>query len=140
MFKLIGSLKNRKKPDSLKKVDERVEKFYQFLGDKIDLAKDEYQIIKEKSKNLKDTNYNLALHHVEKGNIGEALFRLKILLKFWPGHVEAIYLKAHCLAHKKKFIKAKQVLENLIQNYPDQYQEKFDLLLDDINRSIDYND
>lgn len=140
MFRLIGSLKNRKKPDSLKKIDEKVDRLYKFLGDKLDLVKEEYVQIKEKSQNLKETNYKLALHHLENGNVSEALFRLRILLKFWPDHVEAIYLKAYCLAHKKQLIKSKQILENLIKKYPDHYQKKFDLLLDDVNRSINYDD
>ena len=57
--------------------------FLFFISNHIEIVRKEIEIIKKKSKNLLETNYNLGLKHLEKGNLGDAIFRFKFIKKFY---------------------------------------------------------
>ncbi len=135
--KLVG--KSDKKPKEEPKSEKlaenlrkKSEELTQFLGDKMESVREEYFSIREKTKNLRQTNYDLGMKHLENGHIDEAIIRFKIIRKFWPDVVDAQYQLAYCLVLKEKFKEAKKVLDELLSKNPD-YDQKAHDLLDHIN-------
>jgi tetratricopeptide (TPR) repeat protein len=100
---------------------------FSFVGETINTVKNEMMAAKEKSKNLRQANYELGMKHLEKGNISEALFRFRITTKFWPDLLDAQYQFAYCLALKNKASQAKEVLQKLLEKKPD-FQQARELL------------
>ncbi len=118
------------------KFREKSQKFANFLNDSLETAKQEYYSIKEKSKNLQKTNYELGLKHLEDGNISEAIFRFRIVKKFWPDLLEANYYLAYCLFLKDRKFEAKKLLEEFIKRNPN-VDDKTILLLENINAGLE---
>lgn len=104
------------------------EKLTQFLGDKFQLVQDEITAVKEKSKNLRETNYNLGLKHLENGRLTDAIFRFRLIKKFWPDLFDAYYQLAYCLVLDDKLDEAKNILEELLSKNPSYDQKAYDLL------------
>lgn len=124
LFRKITGKKDPKDPQSsgaklAVKLRENSEKLTGFLGEKFELAQEEYSSIKEKCKDLRSTNYNLGMRHMENGNLPEAIFRFKIIKKFWPDNYDAYYQLAYCLTLQEKFLEARKVLEELLSKKPD---------------------
>jgi len=135
--KLVG--KSDKKPKEESKSEKlaenlrkKSEELTQFLGDKMESVLEEYFSIREKTKNLRQTTYDLGMKHLENGHVDEAIIRFKIIRKFWPDVVDAKYQLAYCLVLKEKFKEAKEVLDELLSKNPD-YDQKAHDLLDHIN-------
>jgi hypothetical protein len=127
---------NEKKSDKIaSKIKNNVKSFSGFLSEKTDLAVKEYASIKEKSKNLVETNYKLGISHLEKGNLNDARLRFFIMTKFWPKFYEAHYQLAYILILKEKPLKAKKVLEEVIAKNAE-LDPKFQELLNEINANI----
>ncbi|MES2961473.1 MAG: tetratricopeptide repeat protein [Pseudomonadota bacterium] len=121
--------KGEKLTENLRK---KSEELTQFLGEKMESVREEYFSIREKTKNLRQTNYDLGMKHLENGHVDEAIIRFKIIRKFWPDVVDAQYQLAYCLVLKEKFKEAKKVLDELLNKNPD-YDQKAHDLLDRIN-------
>ena len=124
LFSKITGKKDPKAPESTGTklavtLRQNSEKFTGFLGEKFELAQEEYSSIKEKCKDLRSTNYNLGMKHMENGNLPEAIFRFKIIKKFWPDNYDAYYQLAYCLTLQEKFLEARKVLEELLGKKPD---------------------
>jgi tetratricopeptide (TPR) repeat protein len=135
--KLVGKSDNKQKeePKSEKLAEnlrKKSEELTQFLGDKMESVREEYFSIREKTKNLRQTNYNLGIKHLENGHVDEAIIRFKIIRRFWPDVIDAQYQIAYCLVLKEKFKEAKKVLDELLNKNPD-YDQKAHDLLDHIN-------
>jgi tetratricopeptide (TPR) repeat protein len=135
--KLVGKSDNKQKeePKSEKLAEnlrKKSEELTQFLGEKMESVREEYFSIREKTKNLRQTNYDLGMKHLENGHVDEAIIRFKIIRKFWPDVVDAQYQLAYCLVLKEKFKEAKKVLDELLSKNPD-YDQKAHDLLDHIN-------
>jgi tetratricopeptide (TPR) repeat protein len=135
--KLVG--KSDKKPKEASKGEKlaenlrkKSEELTEFLGDKMELVREEYFSIREKTKNLRQTNYNLGIKHLENGHVDEAIIRFKIIRRFWPDVIDAQYQIAYCLVLKEKFKEAKKVLDELLNKNSD-YDQKAHDLLDHIN-------
>ncbi len=107
---------------------EKSEKFSNFLSEQMEVAKKEFFTIKEKCKDLRQTNYNLGIFHLEKGNLSEAIFRFRLTKKFWPDHFDTYYQLAYCLTLKKKNEEAKKVLQELLEKKPDYDKKARELL------------
>ena len=142
MFKfLINKALGKKSEKELKsekiaeKIQENLKGFSGFLSEKTDLALKEFALIKEKSKNLVETNYKLGMSHLEKGNLSDAHFRFFIMTKFWPQFYEAYYQLAYVLILKDRPLRAKKVLEDVILKNPE-LDPKFHELLEQININI----
>jgi len=83
---------NEKKSDKIaSKIKNNVKSFSGFLSEKTDLAVKEYASIKEKSKNLVETNYKLGISHLEKGNLNDARLRFFIMTKFFL-HIKMLFM------------------------------------------------
>lgn len=93
---------------------EKSSSFLIFICNHFEVVRKEIEIIKLKSKNLLETNYNLGLKHLEKGNLGDATFRFKFIKKFWPHHYESHYQLAYCYFLQNRFARSKKILEELI--------------------------
>lgn len=118
--KLLGQ--SEKKQDSSAKfavaLRQKSGKFVEFLSERFELAQDEFFSIKRKLKNLRETNYNLGLKHLENGHLSDAIFRFRFIKKFWPDLYDAHYQLAYCLVLDNKLKEAKKVLEELFTNQP----------------------
>ncbi|MBM5782579.1 MAG: tetratricopeptide repeat protein [Pelagibacterales bacterium] len=106
----------------------KLENIFHFSNKKIQESKEELIVMKHKFNNLLETNYNLGLTHLENGYLGDAIFRFKFIIKFWPQHYDSHYQLAYCLILKNKFSQAKKVLENLLAKKPDYDQKAYELL------------
>jgi hypothetical protein len=80
---------------------------------------DDCKIFRGKLTNLMETNYRQGIWHIEKNNIGDAIFRFRFIKKFWPQHLDSHYQLALCLTKKNKYREAKEVLKNLLTISPD---------------------
>ncbi len=89
---------------------------------------DEMFIMRQKFKNLLETNMKLGFWHIEKGNISDAIFRFRFIKKFWPECYDAYYQLAYALVLNKKNQKAREVLLELLQKNPNYDQKARDLL------------
>jgi len=117
------------------KIKKNIGNFSEFLSEKKELAEKEFYSIKEKSKNLVETNYKLGISHLEKGNLSDASFRFFIMTKFWPKFYEAHYQLAYITMLRDKPYKAKKILDNLIAKNAE-LDPKFYELLEKINSQI----
>lgn len=113
----------------------RANKFQKFSVETVDLIKKEYYLVREKLDNLSETNYQQGLKYLEKGDIHDAIFRFRIVIRFWPDqYPDAYYQLAYALILNNKVDKAKSVLEHLVKAHPD-YSNKAKELFDRINKS-----
>jgi outer membrane protein assembly factor BamD (BamD/ComL family) len=104
---------------------------FNFFINNFDVIKKEFNLIKEKSKNLLEANYQLGLRHLEKGNLSDAIFRFRIIKKFWPNHYDAYLQLANCYILTKKYYRAKAALDELAKLNPT-YEDKIQELLNKI--------
>lgn len=140
MFKFFR--KKTKKSDEPKtgganiaeKLKENSSKFSKFMGEKFELAQEEFSNIKEKCNNLLETNLELGLKHLENGHLPEAIFRFRFINKFWPNCFDAYYHLAYSLFLKEKDAEAKKVLQKLLKKNPD-YDPVAQKLLTHLNNS-----
>ncbi len=93
----------------------------------------ELKIMKQKSKNLFETNMNLGLKKIENGDISEAIFRFKFTSIVWSDKPEPKYYLAYCYILKKKYSQAQKILRKNLENQPDHLPSQ-DLLLKIENR------
>ncbi len=135
--------KFRKKTDQPKnaaaklasKLQDNSEKLAKLLGEKFQLAQDEFLVIKNKCNNLQETNFKLGLKHLEKGNLPEAIFRFRLMKKMWPQFFDAYYYLAYSLVLKEKPQEAKKTLLELLEKNPN-YDPKAKELLQHLNKSV----
>lgn len=109
-------------------VKQKSQSVFDFIVSRFGVIEKEINSIKGKSKNLLETNYNLGLKHLEKGNLSDAIFRFKFIKKFWPHHLDAHYQLAYCYFLKKNFPQSQQLLKELVALDPS-YQQKAEELL-----------
>lgn len=112
-----------------------LKKSFGFVGDAYNTVRGEFTVAREKSKDLRRSNYDIGLKHLEKGDISEAVFRFRLTKKFWPDFFDAHYQLAYCLALSNKLNQAKTVLEELLQKNPD-FDPKARDLLDQIKSKL----
>ena len=87
--------------------------------------KEEFEIIKEKSKNLLQTNLELGLKHLSEGNLSDARFRFAIMIRFWPKFSESYYQKAYIELLQNQPLKALKTLEKFFRLKTDNIDPKF---------------
>ena len=114
----------------------KVNGFFDFLGNKFENVVREFGEIREKAKDLSTTNYKLGLKHLEKGNLSEAVFRFKMVKKFWPENYEAYYQLAYALVLSKKMIEARKVIDELLAK-DRSYEPKVLALLNSVDVDCD---
>ena len=71
--------------------------------------------IRKKLQNLYKTNYETGLYHLNNGNLFEALFRFKILSKFWPDFLDGRYYLAYVLLLRGCLSDSKEELKKIIK-------------------------
>ncbi len=109
-------------------IHEKTTRLANLLGEKIQQANKDFFTIKDRLKNLRETNYKLGLKHLENGNIKDAIFRFRFINKFWPDLLDAHYQLAYCLILDNKPLQAKIILKDLITKNPDYDSKAIDLL------------
>lgn len=82
---------------------------------------------KEKLNHLYQTNYNTGMYHLEKGNVWDAIFRFKIIQKFWPDKLEAQCKYALCLILNEMNDDSERLLNDILIKDPN-LEEAKDLL------------
>ncbi len=110
---------------------EKASKVQKFLEDRFEFANEEFYVIKKKLEDLRETNYNQGLKYLERGDIRDAIFRFRIVRKFWPDLLDAHYHLAYALMLNNKPDKAKVILQGLLLDHPD-YDPKARELLNKI--------
>jgi Flp pilus assembly protein TadD len=111
-------IKQIKKVLDFKKDDKstlnKVEKGVDFISQKMTLAISESKVIAEKLKDLHKTNYDLGLTHLNNGNFKEAIFRFKIVRRFWPKNYECHLKLIYCYFVREEAYKADRAIERLL--------------------------
>lgn len=97
---------------------EKSSKTVSFIVDFFEKQLEELLLMREKSKNLLETNMKNGLFHLEKGNISDAIFRFKFIRFFWPKNISAQYYLAYCYVLKNQKVKAKEILNKIIKKHP----------------------
>jgi len=144
MFKLFKKIfiGNRKKDIETNKIQEesivqkiqnKAEMLAEFASNKFQETINEFGNIKEKMSNLLETNYNLGLKHLERGNISDAVFRFRFIKKFWPHCFDAHYQLAYSLFLNKRPFEAKKILIELLRKNPS-YDIKAQELINKIDK------
>lgn len=129
--KLAGlSKKDNKQPqstpeESKKALSAKIDKISGLLNDLTGQVVNEYKTIREKSKNLSETNLKLGMKYLEEGNLSEAIFRFKITKKFWPDNYEAQYQLIICLVLDEQFEEAEKLMNELSAKSPE-YKTKIE--------------
>ena len=90
-------------------------------------AVDNLSQMRDKSKNLLQTNLNLGLKHLNAGNISEAHFRFFIVTKLWPKCEDGLYYYAYTLSLKQNYTKASFVIAKIFQLNSQPNQQVIDL-------------
>lgn len=83
----------------------------QLFQNSIVKIKEEFEIIKEKSQNLLQTNLELGLKHLSEGNLADARLRFAIMIRFWPKYGESYYHKAYIELLQNQPLKASKTLD-----------------------------
>lgn len=131
MFKKKPSIENSQSGQQKTKAlaeffKSKAKSVFDFTINHFDVVKKELELIKTKSQNLLESNYQLGLRHIEKGNLGDAIFRFRFIKKFWPNHYDTYIQLANCYIIKKRYNKALLVLDELTiinPTYENQAQE-----------------
>lgn len=136
--KIVGFDKKASNPlesaDSREKIVDKMQQIPGFLNKKFNEAVAEYSLIREKMKDLSKTNYDLGMKHLERGLVLEAIFRFKMVKRFWPDNYEAYYQLAYCLILVEKFDQAEEIIAELITKNPD-YESRVMVLLSSIDNA-----
>ncbi len=111
---------NRENTSIKDKISSSMQKISQEVSVSIKNTLDDLSLMHQKSKNLLQTNFELGLHHLNKGNIKEAHFRFFIISKFWPKFENGLYYYAYILTLKQKYSKAQIIIDKifLLNNNP----------------------
>lgn len=94
----------------------------------------QFYIAIDKLKNLSETNYNLGIFHIGKGNMRDAKMRFIFTIKLKPDFALAHYHLARCYLFDLAFDKAKQELEIALSLDSDLAAAKYRLSI--INKSV----
>lgn len=105
----------------------KVEKSFKFLSIKFKEAVLESKVIMNKLKDLEKTNYDLGLTHLQNNNLREAIFRFKIVRKFWPENYEAHLNLIYCYFVLNEEENAERAIEYLLYLEP-KYKSKIEKL------------
>lgn len=111
------------------KIKEKSQKVFGAVNEKFNQAVDEIFLIRKKFGNLLETNYQLGLTHLEKGNLSDAIFRFRFIKKFWPEHYQSYHQLAYCLLLDDNPQEAEDILVELMNKNPNCDQLTQDLLV-----------
>lgn len=96
-------------------------------------TKSDFEEIKSRAKDLKKSNYDLALYHYSKGNTFDTRFRFWIYNRFWKDAPESSYFIGRSYLEEKNFAKAKPHLEQYMQCADTKFKAEADFSLKLIN-------
>jgi len=99
-------------------LDKTIAKTSSFVDNLFQFIDSEHKMIKEKMKNLYQSNYDLGLKHLKRGNVKEAIFRFRIIKKFWPNNYDAYYQLIYCLMLNDELAEAQKVIDDLLTKNP----------------------
>lgn len=97
----------------------------QLFQNSIVKIKEEFEIIKEKSQNLLQTNLELGLKHLSEGNLADARLRFAIMILFWPKYSESYYHKAYIELLQNQPLKALKTLDKFFRLKIENIDPKF---------------
>ena len=137
LFRKIIGKEEDKDPGRAEKIateiQDKSEKLFDLFSQKVSKSIEEVSVIREKSKDLEETNFKLGRFHLEKGNLREASFRFYLMTKFYPNNIDAQYELAYCYALREKYTKSQKTLKNLLKKQPN-YDERAQRLLEHVNK------
>jgi len=106
-----------------KSVDRASDGTSQFIKNAVDNVSE----MRDKSKNLLQTNLDLGLKHLNAGNISEAHFRFFIVTKLWPKCEDGLYYYAYILFLKQNYAKASLIIAKIVKLNSQPNQQVIDL-------------
>ena len=109
-------------------LDKTIDKTSNLFDSLFQSISSEHKVIKEKMKNLYQSNYDLGLKHLKQGNVKEAIFRFRIIKKFWPNNYDAYHQLIYCLILNNELAEAQKIIDNLLTKNPSD-KEKINKLL-----------
>jgi thioredoxin-like negative regulator of GroEL len=118
-FKKKEVPKKAEKQSKLKYLEGKFNQAADFFGTLPEKIMGEYEMIRKKSQNLSKTNYDLGMRHLQNGNVKEAIFRFKIIKKFWPENYQARLQLITCLLMDNQKHEAKQIAQEFIKEKPE---------------------
>ena len=121
--KIAGFEKHENPITNNESKSQKIDRFFHKISSFISILINDFHIIREKSKNLSKTNYELGLKHLNKGNINEAIFRFRLTKKFFPENYDAYYQLFYCYIIQKEYEKAREISSELLEKAP-HYQDK----------------
>jgi predicted TPR repeat methyltransferase len=86
--------------------------------------KNEVSSINHKVKDLRKTNYDLGMYHYNAGNLSDALFRFKLLKKFYQGIDELDFFIGRCYIERNMGNKAKPYIEAYLKSTDTRFREE----------------
>jgi tetratricopeptide (TPR) repeat protein len=95
------------------KISTSVQKITQDVSVSMKSTISDLSLMHQKSKNLLNTNFELGIFHLNKGNIKEAHFRFFLMSKIWPKFELGLYYYAYVLTLQKKYQKAQIVINKI---------------------------
>lgn len=110
----------------------------QLFQNLIEKIKEEFEIIKEKSQNLLQTNLELGLKHLSEGNLADARLRFAIMIRFCAKFSESYYQKAYIELLQNNPLKSAKTLEKFFRLKTENIDPKFfelKLQIDDLIKS-----
>lgn len=119
--KIIGFIKKDKTSNKPNKIENAVN----FLSDKAKVLVSESKVIVEKLHDLHQTNYDLGMVQLEKGNLNEAIFRFKIVRKFWPQNYDAQLKLIYCYYANNDIIRGDEAAYVLLE-FDNSYQSQIE--------------
>ena len=109
-------------------LEKKINQLSNFFGKIFKSITSEHKIIKEKMKDLYRSNYDLGIKHLKNGNVKEAIFRFRIIRKFWPNNYDAYYQLIYCLMLNNELEEAQKIIDDLLIRNPND-KEKINKLL-----------
>lgn len=146
MFKNITKLFGRSQKDAANEdsksnseisqtILQKSKRFSEFLNSRAELLQEELSLIRYKCQDLRQTNFDLGMKHLKNNALPEAIFRFRLIKKFWPEYFEAYYQLAYCLTLHRKYKKACDVLEELLEKEPN-FDPAAQELLSHLNQAL----
>lgn len=86
--------------------------------------KDDLLTLKHKMQNLHKTNYDLGMLHYNTGSLADAIFRFKLLKKFYKDSGEVDYYIGRCYIERNQPEKAKPYIEDYLKSPDERFREE----------------
>lgn len=86
---------------------------------------DKYKSSSVKLQDIPGTNYNLGLYHMQRGNLGDAIMRFKMVNYLKPDNIDSFYNLGRCLMLNGESEKAKEALQKVLEKNKEHVEARY---------------